>query len=208
VVSTRLPASPSERAGGLHLSDIIREISLQVGVLDQKYRDSEPDLFKMFLGLAFERAVLDMWGTEELDEHPGETQVGDIPMTPDAVGWIDSKDPQPRFFVEEHRRLRRRSRKQVLIPVVHEVKLTWKSSSRGALEEFMWMAQLKGYCYALDTRFGVLHVGWVNGDYKFDGTGGFYGVYQIEFTDLELKENWHMVERAFTYQSKSKGVGR
>ena len=170
------------RSGGLHLTDILREIGLKIGVF--KAEDLEQDidtlivaqkaseggcdhLVRVAVGLAWED-----WISRQipgLSYHPGEIVLDGIAMTPDGIVWTKNST------------------------VVHEFKATWKSMRKPIAEQWLWWSQLKGYCQGVGTRHGVLDVLWVNGDYR--GSGPQYMAYQVEFSGEELEANWKMVTR-------------
>ena len=156
------------RSKGVHLSDILRAIAFESGLLNKKYQDDgeDSDGTKVALGLAWED-----WVSRRIDGisyHPGEFESDGIAMSPDGISF----DPDD-------------------VPRVHEIKLTFKSSNRELADEFLWMHQVRSYCRVVGTQRATLHVYWVNGDYRSCPT--FNGVYDIEFTSSELEETWRMV---------------
>lgn len=190
------------RSGGLHLSDVIRDVALRSGILDSKYAEQSDDdqsfVMKVSLGLAWED-----WLAANVHRdvcyHPGETMVDGISMSPDGVSFSKALSPKDD------------------IPTVHEFKLTWKSMKRDISGEWMWLAQIKGYCHAMKTTRAVLHVYWVNGDYSHDGplSGPQYRMYGLEFTLIELSENWRMITgnadqmtKVANYQKRKSGNGK
>lgn len=84
---------------------------------------------------------------------------------------------------------------------IHEVKCTYKSTNtvgetaEELAKQWMWMAQLKGYCRAAETCYAKLHVLFVCGDYKFPISPQLK-VYEIEFSEQELEENWQLMIEA------------
>ena len=112
---------------------------------------------------------------------PGEMEVDGIAMNPD------------RFHVGEGK--------------VVEFKATWKSSRKlfdangelnvDVFEELFYYYRWQGmaYCHGLGCTKLDIVVWFVNGDYTFkDPTGGprFY-VFEFEFTDQEILDNWKMI---------------
>jgi hypothetical protein len=89
--------------------------------------------------------------------------------------------------------------------IVHEIKLTWKSSrdDRESPEarlaaEWMWMAQIKCYMAMLakiasaPVARACLHVFWVCGNYK--GSGPQAKRYELEFDPAEVESTWKQIE--------------
>lgn len=170
------------RSPCVHVSQILREIALKIGVLKAEEKDEDLEciilgnsgiegeegrLCRMALGMAWEDWVLpDVPG---LVHQPGEMVVDGIALTPDGIAW----------------------NKQGV--VVHEVKVTWKSMNRGIEREWLWWTQLKAYCHAAGTVYGVMHVFWVMGDYR--GSGPRYMVYEAEFDKGELEGTWEVIKK-------------
>lgn len=175
-----LKAGGQERSTGLHLSDIIRDLSLKGGMLDKKYADGPMSPEKIELGIAWEERLAKHH--PEICFHPGEVVVDGIPMTIDGVSYADGEVTT--FGVDGD-------------GAIHEFKLTWKSMRRDITEEFMWLAQIKGYCRGFWLNNAFLHVYWVNGNYSRTpgdpNAGPQYHIYGLEFTPLEIQENWHMI---------------
>lgn len=170
--SIRLPESKG-RSEGMHLSTVVRDIGLQMGYIPQQYVNTEIDPVRVSLGLAFEDWVFPTQHPE-VAYHPGEMNSDRIACSADGVSW----------FGQDMR--------------VHECKLTWKSMKKEkTLEnEWLWLSQTMGYCYVWGTQFARYHIYWVNGDYSRDSpTGGpQYKLYDLEFTQRELEDNWTMIK--------------
>jgi hypothetical protein len=183
----RIPPSTG-RSKGEHVSEVIRDIAIKVGILkiNGGARDAdanEPDPSRICAGLAWEEWIHAQH--PELLYHPGEFLLGGIAMSPDGVSHIEE-------FVA-------RDGSRVVIPdhkagIIHEFKFTWKSMNREAniQDEWMWAAQTMAYCKALGTRRSWWHIYWVNGDYR--DSGPKYRVYDILFTEREIEENWMMIQ--------------
>lgn len=183
------PPGP-ERPEGLHASDIINDISK---TLDPKRygKTEEPDhkQTKIMAGMAFERALeLLFTPAQPACFRPasifipvpgyktfwqGKVYPGGFWVSPDMV---DPTQPTPTW-------------------VVREFKLTWYSAKKELpLDEvyFPWVSQIKIYCKALGTKYAILTVLFINGDYapprpqKPVSRG-------LVFTDLELEENFQML---------------
>jgi len=82
---------------------------------------------------------------------------------------------------------------RVDVPMVEEFKATWKSQRThgDVLKQKMWIWQLAGNCRAMGATVGMLHVFWVNGDYRPPTPK--YCRYVVEFEQRELDEFWRNV---------------
>lgn len=190
-----------ERSPGLHFSDIRESIlkditpkrrakrltrSEQAQPASEQRGEGESDsdvLFHNYIqgGFTFERA-LEKAFQDRRDGivRPGEIVLDGIAMSPDGICLTDD--------------------------TLEEFKFTWKSSN-GAPEDpkfWGWIIQLKAYYYALlmlgfELRAARLRAFFVNGDYKAKTPE--YKVWEFQFTDEELLENWKMI----TSHAKQKG---
>lgn len=73
-----------------------------------------------------------------------------------------------------------------LIPIVEEYKCTAVRSDKSPADMWRWMMQVKGYCKmvgAFKCVFRILHLEFVP----------VYKVWEIEFTQRELDENWEAI---------------
>jgi hypothetical protein len=198
------------RNPGIHLSQIIRDLALRGKLLDAKYEGKlDPDALPacVCLGIAWEEWLSKLY--PEMVFHPGERQLEGIYMNPDGIEVFE-------------RTLMGTSRRTYDLRV-HEFKLTWKSSRRKGptpeaaelaekvriMEEWMWMTQLKAYCKESGTRWGALHVFWVNGNYMRGDSDPFsepyYSVWDIEFTQREIDENWEMLRNHRDFMLNQEG---
>lgn len=75
---------------------------------------------------------------------------------------------------------------------VHEYKCTWKSSKNHPTEDWRYMTQVKGYCYAENTPCAVMQIMYLMGNYK--GSGPVWLPVRIVFSDREIEENWQMIK--------------
>ena len=171
------------RAPGVHLTDIIRynwygslEQNSSLRIIREKEADEDLDNLvmplRMVLGLAFESWIVGLY--PELRWQPEPLKLDSIAGTMDGYSPGHSADPRCSSIV------------------VEEFKLTWKSiRDRRILKETLWMWQLAGYCKMAGSRFGRLHVCWVNGDYQHGADWGpKYMRYLIEFKQHELDRLW------------------
>lgn len=192
-----LPADRT-RSPGLHLSGIIRGIALAMGWLNEKYDKQElSNKILIAIGLAWEE-----WVTKnihrEVTYHPPEVEVDGIYLTLDGFTNFDELE-YSKVFTQT-------APDDFAYLWVNEFKTTHKSS-RGLGDPevafrdkkwFMWMAQIKGYCRAMDTRWAQLHALFMRGDHRF-GNGNIplpeYRTWAFEFTQWEIQENWEMMLR-------------
>lgn len=158
------------RTLGEHMSDVVRTIAVQAGFLPED--DSLPDWERMALGIAWEAFIVKYH--PEVLWQPGEFIVDGLPMTPDGISYEGE------------------------LPVIHEFKLTWKSQGKLPIQShWMWMSQIMCYCKAVGAVSAVLHVYWVNGDYRFSsGNQRRYYCYRLEFEQEEIDNMWAMIQRA------------
>lgn len=156
------------RSPGLHLSDILGPMAQDIA--PKRYSTSTPmNWNKVETGFAFERALETAFQARRVDIfRPPEVEKDGILMSPDGInpdGWI-----------------------------LEEFKATWMSDFDAPEHPkfFKWLWQIKSYCFAIDTNRATLRALFVNGSYR-EGYNPDYHVWDIEFTDRELQENWQMV---------------
>jgi hypothetical protein len=189
------------RSEGTHVSELIADAARRTGVLLTKEDEGELDwtlaryrlehgddivsmfptaIYRVATGLAWER----WYGPQhpEIGFHGiGELVRDGIIGSPDGVQFVGRDG------------------------IVHEIKLTWKSSRSDREEprqriavEWMWLAQIKSYLAMLSglcgypCTQGVLHVFWVCGNYK--GSGPQAKRYAIDFTHEEIEANWKVMK--------------
>lgn len=173
--SLNLISKDPQRSEGLHLSTIISDIMKNLYPL--RYGSNEIDVAKIELGLLWERYLEKALYEEDIRVNrrpiirPGEFNLNGIACSPDGINTED-------WAIEEY-------------------KCTWKSSPADPndidSEKFMpWWIQIKGYCKVIRTRKARLRVFFVNGDYK-ETRGVHYRVWETEFNDREIEENWAML---------------
>lgn len=160
------------RSPGMHVSDVIRDICLRLGHFKESDpEESEATRYTRFgLGSALEHAIIEQYERDD----PGRFVRGFELECDGLFGTPDLLDP--------------------VACAVHEIKLT-KSSARHdprtstKFERYWW--QIGAYCHALNWNRSVLHVGYVNGDYK--EVRELYRVWEAHWTDKELDTNWLML---------------
>jgi len=179
-----LPPPKTPRSEGTHVSGIIRSLAAEVGFLDRKWCEdlsltdareiTDPDtILRIRLGLAWEEHLIPT--LEGVIDHPGEIQLQGVYMTHDG----ESCD---RVLLGS----------SGLELVVHEVKLTYKSSRHELKTQWMWLTQLKAYCKGLDTQYARIYILYVCGNYTYPIKPS-YKVYEVEFTQEEIDANWTML---------------
>lgn len=168
-----------ERSPGLHVSTIIRSIMTTLQPKRFASRGDEgPPIEWISAGTIWEyllEAAMTKLAAGHTLIRPGEIEKDGIVSTPDALSMGDW--------------------------IVHEFKFTWMSS-RDAIDHIKfhhWIIQIKAYCHVLGSKHARLHGFFVMGDYK--GSGPQPLAWDLEFTHLELIENWEML----TNHAREKG---
>lgn len=158
----------TDRSPGIHVSDVIRDLCLQLGhfkvkdgnVLDPAWAE---------LGSALEYAIVQRFDLEYPGRYvqPGELERDGLYGTPDLVNVDDWS--------------------------IEEIKLAWMSSNHAPDSDKFWRywVQVKAYCWMIESEIGRLHVCHVNGDYR--SPGPVYRAWEQRFTEAELAENWAML---------------
>lgn len=161
------------RSGGVHLSDITRDIGFTMGYIPPEYMHSELNPEIINIGLALEDFTFPRFHPD-VDYHPGEMMLDGISGTADGISWFDSRTKK-----------------------VHEGKTTRKSMRKelDLTMEWLWMAQTASYCKMWDTNLARYHIWWLNGDYRRGqpSANPHYKLYDLEFTKRELDDNWQMI---------------
>lgn len=180
------------RSEGIHVSGIIRCIATEAGILtpdtaeelslcDVRQITDPVAILRISIGLAIEQyyipEILAQYGV--LD-HPGEMKYQGVYMTHDGEDLsVIITLREPAYKVR-----------------IHEVKATYKSTRTVAdlASQWMWLAQMKAYCIARGTNVAVMHVWFMCGDYKFP-IRPVREVWELEFTDAELDDNWTLLRQ-------------
>lgn len=194
-VKLLLPSSQG-RGVGVHASAIIRCIATEAGILRPEWAEElslvdvreiiDPvAVLRMSIGLAWEEWYIpNILGPEGVIDHPGEIHVDGIYMNPDgeSVSTIFGGSPKDLKF---HK-----------IPVLHEVKATYKSISTvgdmTSKSQWMWRTQIMAYCYAKKTHLAEMHVLFLCGDYSYPIRPQVKR-FRLEFTQQELDHNWALL---------------
>lgn len=183
-----------KRSPGIHLSDVLRHLGLKMKLIPEDEPIEEADYYipagvrsmdlaaynRITIGLAFE-----MWmalAYPHIYDHLGECELDGILMTPDGLEYLDATEDI----------------------VVHEYKCTWKTSRHPIEKHVLWLMQIKAYCKVMKTLFAKIHIMYVNGNYKYDATGGpCFRVLALSFTQKEIDANWAMI---VNYKNKHKSA--
>lgn len=184
-VSLVLPPPKVERASGVHLSSVLRSVGVEAGILpssfgvpslvDRREITDQQAILRMCIGLAWEEHYIANQLPNVID-HPGEISCDGIHMTPDGeeIGVV--------LVGARYKALE----------IVHEVKATSKCADINLDEQWLWMAQIKGYCKGKGTRHAMLHALFLAG-YHVKPYGPVLRRWLLEFTQQEIDENWELV---------------
>jgi hypothetical protein len=163
------------RSPGVHVSEIIRDIENELIHVGQRRKyDTLTDAEKkrmgayVSVGWAWEdilaQSLLKVWNVPVVPV--GELHLDGIAGTPDGLN------------TDEY--------------AVEEFKATWRSANRPLDPDYWhWLVQIKAYCYMLQTNIANLRIFYVCGDYR--ESGPFLRMHRLEFSELELQENWQML---------------
>jgi len=201
-----LPKPEIPRSVGVHVSNIIRCIAVETGILRQEVAEdlklidirefTDPvQITRILIGMAWDQFYIPIiLGGLGVKDHPRELEVDGIYMSPDG----ESLDV---IFTDHQARV---------VPVVHEVKTTYKSINtvvRGGdlTSQWMWLAQIKAYCRALNTRLAVLHVLFLCGDYSYPISPKNL-CWEIEFTQEEIDSNWNLMTEYRDYKEREAAI--
>lgn len=183
-----LPPPHVPRTAGVHVSNIIRCIATEQGILKPEWAEdlslsdvreiTDPEaILRISIGLAWEDWYIPQILGPLLGvvDHPGEEEVDGVYCTHDGESLSV-------IITDKH------------YLTVHEVKATYKSTRTvGDLsEQWMWLTQIKAYCKAKRTRFAILHVLFLCGDYKYPIKPQLRH-WQLEFEQSEIDDNWSLL---------------
>lgn len=165
--------------GTIHLTDILRKIAIQTGILDDEEQADEMPL-RMFLGMAWEQMCVRLY--PNIWWQPGEVERDGVVGSPDGY----SIDPTRGYET-----------------VIEEFKYTSKSlrvkggsagSMKDITKETLWVWQVGSYLAMHPDRPTLVrfHICWANGSYDYP-LHPVYIRYLIRFTDDEVNNIWRMV---------------
>lgn len=193
VTSLPLVDNSDERSKGVHVSEIIRCIAIEMGYLSTEIIEeltllTKKDMSKLdiisqlriHMGFAWDAYYIPL--IPGVTVHPGEIKRDDIFMTMDGL--------EQSVIITGDGPIKRRKP----VKKVHEVKLTYKSTKTVGdfTEQFMWLGQIKSYCKGAGTTSATSHVLFVCGDYIFPIRPQLIK-YHLEFTQKEIDNNWSLM---------------
>ena len=199
-----LPPPRQERGKGVHLSGIIRCIATEEGILKPEWAEelslldvrsiTDPvAILRISIGLAWEEWYIPtiLGPVMGVMDHPGEMEVDGVYMTHDGESLSSVVADRSDVNITP------------LVLMVHEVKATYKRTNtvKDLRDQWMWIAQVKGYCKGLGTRFAVVHVLFLCGDYSYPIKPQLR-VWQLEFTQEEIDTNWDLLMEYKQYRLK------
>ena len=188
------------RTPGLHMSEIYTSL---YKLLDAKRYDKEETdasraakAVRMEVGTAFEETLEEALASRIFGDRPGEYVTQHVPECPRAAP-IAVGDPacrcgagviySPDYLIFEDDQP----------PRLGEFKCTWMSIRHGIEDQRFdkWFCQMKAYAYHLRVRQARLYAMFINGDWSFKPPWGdpHIQVWNIEFTQRELENNWVML---------------
>ena len=175
------------RSPGCHLSDIIHRICLEYGYYEERPEDIDPETGEfsedlqtlLQVGCAFETALILRYSQQYpgLYIQPGEIILDDIAITADLMNFVpDDRYPDLPYKITE-------------------IKCTYMSSAEDPLGPKFWRirAQLMAQCLGWRTLVGQIAILHINGDYRGNRVPKF-NVWELEFTQQELRENWALLK--------------
>lgn len=158
------------RTDGVHLTDVIRSIMEESGI---SKTTSGGGWASNQLNMAAEvgfmwEELLSMVLKERLPSRVGEVMADGVIMSPDGVEMDDCGEV-----------------------VLAEYKAVWASSRHSPADNWKWMSQVRGYCHGLGLTSVNMYILYLNGGWN--GKGPEYKKFRIDFTPLEIQENWSMI---------------
>lgn len=170
-----LPGEPERSTDRLHLSDVLRQLELEIPQRPSNKRATQfsESLDVLFAcGHLWEDALEYIYSkcyARRLGLHNvPEVERDDIVGSPDGVDWKNE--------------------------IIIEAKFTFKSVKNGRPDNMRnWLNQVKGYCAMLDMDRVIFHVLYARGDYDKNFPGPAYRAYLLEFDQLAIDRNWQMV---------------
>ena len=185
ISDTMLELFPMVRTPGHHVSSAIHAIMAKL--YPARFGSGPIDQMRAILGNALEHAIVEAYARDHPERfvRPGEIECEGLLGTPDL--W-DLEDPYD--------------------PATVEIKLTWASSRRADDIEDEWFVrywwQLKAYNYM--ARLGMSGRGFTRGRLIIvflvgnwrDDSAPKGLMWEDEWTDGELAENWEMIKRYVT----------
>lgn len=173
IVRDGADANLGPRSSGLHLSQIYQDIERTISPKDEEDAKFSPQDLEFYrsMGFMWERVLANSLADGVSGPNlirPGEFQRDGITGSPDLV--------------------------DITSWTVVECKATWRSMRKlDNMHKFfwLWLVQMQGYCYILDTPRARLVAFFVNGDWRPPMPR--VRVQEFEFTHREMIENWQMI---------------
>jgi len=175
------PYPTHKRSAGLHLTDILRQIAIQTGMLtDEEQADLMP--LRMFLGMAWEQMCVRLY--PEIWWQPGEVERDGVVGSPDGYSCTFQTDDDNEGVIEEWKYTAKSMR----------IKGGSAGSHKDVTTETLWMWQVMGYCAMHPCRptLARMHVCWTNGDYTYPLTPRYIR-YLVRLEESEIENVWKMV---------------
>ena len=164
-----LTTDSSRSTDKIHVTEIIADIEKTLG---KEYKGDWDSQITREIGFLWEGVLSRAFG-DSLAIRPPEVEVDGIVMSMDGVD-LDN------WTIEEY-------------------KCTWSSTKKSPDMVWRWMSQTKAYCKGMGKQKKEggkypcvkFHILYLMGGY--DGKGPKYKVYRVEFSELEIEENWAMI---------------
>lgn len=168
------------RPSGLHVSGLVRAAYKNLKGTEPKAIEGEQPWVRALAGFLWERA-LEYAFTEYMQKERGtaDKQTSCQYMLGDGRAVTGTPDGINGEYIEEY-------------------KATWRSMRKWSedpeAEFWMWLAQVKAYCFMTGRTKARFFIFWVNGDYSYKtGRGPQVTTCEMEFTEEELLDNWRML---------------
>lgn len=172
--------SKGRRPSGLHVSGLVKAAFKNLFNTEPKAIEGEQPWVRAMAGFLWERAI-EYAFTEYMQQERRIVNKQDSCSLVMEDGRIVTGTPDG--LVGEY---------------VEEYKATWRSMRKWSedpeREFWMWVAQVKAYCYMTGRTKARFFIFWVNGDYSYKtGRGPQVTTCEMEFTVEELEDNWRML---------------
>ena len=169
VLSKSMPqlGSGLQRSEGLHVSNIISDMAVELGMFEKRDDKKETDVrdCKFEMGFNWEETLGDAWAGRTSVYRPEEIVLDGIACSPDGIGCDDDG-----IYVAEY-------------------KHTWYSVNKNFSEQWYWLTQGKSYCKVVDCLRCIWEIAYVCGDYKYPINPQYRKV-AVTFDEDEIEENW------------------
>jgi len=168
-----------DRSPGLHVSEIIDDILTTLyGNLHPGEEVDQAKQGQFEKGFIWERLLSSAFG-ERSAVRPSEVEKDGIVGSPDGINRVRLIDGGGIVYGNGER-------------VLEEYKCTTYSSTKDPGQNERWIMQVKAYCYMLGLQTCLFRILYLLGDYR-ENRYPIYKVWLLDFTELELRENWDMI---------------